>query len=287
MTETDTDEKRWEFRDHSLFISTGTSWDEFTESIWSAAQNIHSNSNFWLGDSLNWATDNFPEQWSQLVDADIVEQARTAMWVCRKIPPERRRPKLRWSHHRVIAGVNDVAEQDRWFDLTEKNAWTVRDLNEAVKARKEETSPPREPSRPGDNLGPQIEADDLDLSKPLKNGNGAFPVEQAQPVDSKAATEAALVEQVRSIIRQIRSIQDLAMAKDDWRVQSLNRSDEAGWVIDLYRGDKRAIGNSYSLITALLDAALSAMISDIGGEEPVDARTFADDAALRGSAPGP
>lgn len=60
---------------------------------------------------------------------------------CEKVPMERRRAELDFSHHVIVARL-EPDEQVRWLAAAVENEWTVAELRDAIR---EELSPPEEP----------------------------------------------------------------------------------------------------------------------------------------------
>lgn len=59
-----------------------------------------------------------------------------ALWVHRRVPPEIRRERLSWSHHRAISGIEDRATQIKLLDAAEAGDWDVSALAKAVRDAK-------------------------------------------------------------------------------------------------------------------------------------------------------
>lgn len=124
----------FEFGDRALIVLPGISWDEWV-SLWRTAEGMHQSSNFYMGDALLAGSREFGERFAQVVDPKYIHQQRGAMWVCSRIEPSRRKLSLSFSLHREVASL-DPAEQDRWLDLAEQGAWTVKDLKEEMEAER-------------------------------------------------------------------------------------------------------------------------------------------------------
>lgn len=95
----------------------------------------------WLvGDWANLGSSIFGEQASQGFD---VEEATgwtpttigVYAWVCKSIPPERRRADLSFAHHQVLAAL-DGPEQTKWLEAAATDpdgVWSTRELKRAIK----------------------------------------------------------------------------------------------------------------------------------------------------------
>lgn len=96
------------------------------------ARQIKKNINFILGDLALYGDDHFGEgsdyDYTQEIPADMSgETIRNAMWVCRNVPPERRREELFYSHHKEVAHLPGEA-QTRWLQKAIDNGWSTREL---------------------------------------------------------------------------------------------------------------------------------------------------------------
>lgn len=131
--------RAWEYREHSLIVLPGLSWDEWT-TLWSTVDQTNRSAQFWAGDALLAGRDAFGERFAQVVDPKYINQQRGAMWVCSRIEPSRRKANLSYSLHRELASL-EPAEQDRWLALAAADTWTVKDLKEAM-ARRGNGGPP-------------------------------------------------------------------------------------------------------------------------------------------------
>lgn len=93
---------------------------------------------FWWGDWLIYGEDKFGEKFSQAVDASGYELGtlRNAKWVCNKIAPERRRDKLSFGHHQVVASL-PLEDQEKWLTEAELESWSVAELRNHIKGVQE------------------------------------------------------------------------------------------------------------------------------------------------------
>lgn len=327
-----------EWRPTGMVICPGLSWDEWLERAWQPAAQTGKSINWAIGDALLYAEDNFPDQWSQVLDAQYAEQHRGALRVSRLIPPEHRREELSWSCHREAAAAPTIEARAELLDLAETNHWGAREVAEEVAQRF-----PKRARRPrqaeGDNMGPKVE-DEPPL--PL-NANDDAPVEEGAPPPvemprsilhlpalrkageprpgseaiepppagvmrdfSNLPTEGA--EAIRRLIDEARGIANAvalgtydeveavtlggaicrALGRDDlgcvvvcadqaervipdlWTVHRISAGERIfggrKWEVDLRLGHtRRAIGSGPALSCAILDAALAAVLSDLGG----------------------
>jgi len=92
---------------------------------------------FALGDWAARGETLFGDDWTRAVHPDRSRRVEQAAWVARKVPAEIRRESLTHSHHRAIAGLDDVNLMVRLLDMAEANRWTVATLAAAAKRAKE------------------------------------------------------------------------------------------------------------------------------------------------------
>jgi len=90
---------------------------------------------FWWGDFLNYAEGIFGEEYAQLVPEVEQGTLNNWKWVSSKIQPHRRRAELTWSHHEVVSGLDDEAEQDKWLDKAIADKMSKRELKRAIKGK--------------------------------------------------------------------------------------------------------------------------------------------------------
>lgn len=93
---------------------------------------------FYLGDAIIFGQNAFGEEYSQALDPDelglSMQTIYNYVWVCRAIPPERRRPELSWEHHKIVAGqIPDL--QDYWLERCIKEHLSTRELRDAMSGK--------------------------------------------------------------------------------------------------------------------------------------------------------
>lgn len=89
-----------------------------------------------LGDWLNCGEDEFGEKYSQGLEMTeySYNTLKSYAWVCRQVGPEQRRiDELDFSHHRLVAKM-DEAEQDFWLQKAIDNTWSVKTMEQEIKA---------------------------------------------------------------------------------------------------------------------------------------------------------
>lgn len=122
---------------HNGAVVRGTpTYDEWYAAITWAKQ-VEKASPFWVGDLLQWGEAKFGEMASQVHEAIGYEYqtSANAQYVCKKIPPERRRPTVPFSHHAEVASL-PPAEQDKWLDKCETENLTREQLRVQLRAEK-------------------------------------------------------------------------------------------------------------------------------------------------------
>jgi hypothetical protein len=103
-----------------------------------------------VGDCILWGEQKFGEMASQVMDATGLKEStlRNYVWVASKIPPDRRRETVPFTHHKVVAGLEADA-QDAILDKVEaavgtEDEWSVREVQKAVKLVEAATTPEEE-----------------------------------------------------------------------------------------------------------------------------------------------
>src|SRR5262245_16386204 len=86
-----------------------------------------------LGDWVNYGDRAYGETYAQALSETGLSYAylSNAAWICRRVPPSRRREKLSFGHHEVVAPMTP-AEQKRWLREAEKGEWTRATFREQV-----------------------------------------------------------------------------------------------------------------------------------------------------------
>src|SRR4051812_32594483 len=116
-----------------LIVSPDTEYGEW-EQMWQSLDQTSRSINWAIGDALLFGEANYPDSWSQVLDAQYAEQHKTALWVASRIPPTERREGFSWSSHRVTARL--TAEQRAViFDLAEEHGWTSKLIGEEAAKR--------------------------------------------------------------------------------------------------------------------------------------------------------
>jgi hypothetical protein len=81
-----------------------------------------------LGDWLAYAEGrgDWTDKYSQALDVTGLEYQTLAnyRWVAVRIPLIRRRVELSWSHHRLVAGIEDIKKADAWLKQAIAMKWT-------------------------------------------------------------------------------------------------------------------------------------------------------------------
>ena len=87
---------------------------------------------WWIGDWWLYGERHYGEQAAQAELLGVKPGTlSTAAAVCSRIEMQRRIGYLTFSHHQAVAYM-EPAEQDEWLERTEIEAWTVRQLREAI-----------------------------------------------------------------------------------------------------------------------------------------------------------
>ena len=87
-----------------------------------------------LGDCLNAGVAAFGEEHAQaLPDTRWAQETlRGYQWVCEKVPAVLRRTALSFSHHKLVAKLEE-SEQRLWLDRAEEGRWPCKELTQAMK----------------------------------------------------------------------------------------------------------------------------------------------------------
>lgn len=108
--------------------------------IGSTFQQIESSLPWWLGDWLNAGEVRYGETYAQAIEltGSKIEALKQYKWVAGRIPPDRRFSELSWTHHRLVAKLEED-DQDTWLHRAWDNSWTSADLKQAMTGDKEPT----------------------------------------------------------------------------------------------------------------------------------------------------
>jgi hypothetical protein len=81
---------------------------------------------WWIGDWMVYGEKYYGDDHVQAVDATgfQLETIMQHRWVCERVPFERRRLALSYSHHREVADLTP-AQQTKWLDKAEAEDWSV------------------------------------------------------------------------------------------------------------------------------------------------------------------
>lgn len=92
-----------------------------------------------LGDLILVMEERFPEQVAQLMEASGRSPATCSHHarISSRIPLERRRQGLSWSHHREVAAL-EPGEQDVWLGRAESNRWSLDEFRGIVPKNRRE-----------------------------------------------------------------------------------------------------------------------------------------------------
>lgn len=94
----------------------------------------------WLfGDLCIYAETRFGEMWAQIIPENIIRSNKTMLswaFICRRIPQERRRWDLSFSHYKEVAKLPDV-EQEIMLEGAEAEGWSVSELRRRIKGETE------------------------------------------------------------------------------------------------------------------------------------------------------
>lgn len=115
-------------------------WEQVTDGLIKA----ESSSQWLIGDSLLYGRDHYGEQYAQVIDVQKLKRTDEAtirgyLWVSENVPPDNRRSKLRWYHHKEVAKF-DHKIQAAWLERAETLGWTVRELRQHIRELEDEAN---------------------------------------------------------------------------------------------------------------------------------------------------
>lgn len=108
-----------------------------------ALQQMGASLPWWVGDWLNFGEYSWGEMYAQAIEITGLSESvlQNYKWVADKIPPERRRPSLSWSIHRVVAPFM-LDDQERWLGEAQDAGYTVNELLRAIQTERLAILPP-------------------------------------------------------------------------------------------------------------------------------------------------
>lgn len=93
---------------------------------------------FYIGDAIIFGQKKFGESYSQALNPDDLgmemQTIYNYVWVCRAIPPERRRGELSWEHHKLVA-AQPPDLQDYWLARAAEEHMSTRELRDAIRGK--------------------------------------------------------------------------------------------------------------------------------------------------------
>ena len=133
--------ERIQYAKTSLAIRKNLSFAEWEE-LGGILANIGKGWPWWVGDWVNYGETRWGEKYAQAIDNGFdYGTVRNAAWVASRVDVSRRRDKLSWSHHQVVAPLKP-REQTLWLDKAEANGWTRSELRDALRASQQLPTPP-------------------------------------------------------------------------------------------------------------------------------------------------
>src|SRR5262245_2726857 len=108
-------------------------WEHARKSLSLADSSVH----WWIGDWLNYGQRAYGQKFAQALEETEFnyDTLQADKWVSQRIEMLRRRNNLSWSHHREVAALEPV-EQDELLEAAVSGKWTLKQLREAVKEKK-------------------------------------------------------------------------------------------------------------------------------------------------------
>jgi len=117
----------------ALVFPEGMPYDEWERTGYKLARML-SSSSWWLGDWLIYGKEHYSDRYERAVEAAGLQYQtlRNYAWVAGRFPPTRRRATLSFQHHAELAS-SSVEEQEKWFQRTQENGWSLRQLRCAIR----------------------------------------------------------------------------------------------------------------------------------------------------------
>jgi hypothetical protein len=122
-----------EFTKTGLIIPEGLDFQGW-KALGGSLQAIHRSIHWWIGDWLRFGEAKFGERYVQAIEETLFAYQTLAndVWVAKAIEPSRRKEKLTFGHHAVVAAL-PPAKQDEWLDKAEQGQWSTRKLWEKAR----------------------------------------------------------------------------------------------------------------------------------------------------------
>ena len=121
------------FTPTELILPEDTSFEDWT-AIGQRLQWISKAIHWWIGDWIRFGERKWGERYSQaLAETPFAYQTlANDVWVASAIEPSRRKEKLTFSHHAVVAAL-PPAEQDELLSIAEQKGWSSHQLWEKAR----------------------------------------------------------------------------------------------------------------------------------------------------------
>ncbi len=116
---------------------------------------ISDSSAWWWGDWLIFGEERYPNRYRRAVKETGLDYQtlRNYAWVARRFPMSRRRDKVSFQHHVVVAALPED-ERDRLLSAAEKHGWSRNELRRRLRETRDAA-----PSRPDTDLVCQLKVD--------------------------------------------------------------------------------------------------------------------------------
>lgn len=118
------------------FHPNADTFEEWLE-IGRTFRSLHNSVLWWVGDWLVWGNKRWGEKYSQAMEETdySYDQLRRAYAVSTAFPPNRRRARLSWSHHREVLYLMEN-RQEWYLDKCEDEDWSSHRLREEISLAK-------------------------------------------------------------------------------------------------------------------------------------------------------
>ncbi len=87
-----------------------------------------------LGDWLNYGEPRWGEDHADAIEITHLEDGtlQNRAWVARRIPQDQRDDRLSYTHHRIVAPIDDPDDRTRWLEMAYEKGWSTRTLQAEI-----------------------------------------------------------------------------------------------------------------------------------------------------------
>jgi len=154
----------------SLQLDTVVDYDTY-EALGAYIGRMNRSCSWWIGDWLAYGEGMFPDRYAQAASVTgLAEQTLlNRVYVCKNIPPSRRRAALSFSVHSEVAPLS-AREQKMWLDRAERQGMSQKELRAAMKATRKDEQPPVDDGDPDADSVLEVAKAILRDARPAEDG---------------------------------------------------------------------------------------------------------------------